>query len=783
MRADRRLALGIWIIGIVIAAAVVSRTRLSTDMAAFLPRTPSAAQQVLVDQVRNGAVSRLILLGLEGAPPDALAAVSRSLAARLGGDPGFVAVENGQSARLGGERDWLWRNRYLLSPEVSPERFSVAGLHAALERDLQFLGSDLGVLVKQTLPHDPTGEMLVLIDELAGAARPHSRDGVWFSPNERRALLVVQTRATGFDIDVQQADLARIGEAFAAARRGVPEAAGARLLETGPAVFAVETRDTMKRDATRFSALATAIVAGLLLFAYRSPVVLLLGLLPVASGALVGIAAVALGFGFVHGITLGFGVTLIGESVDYAIYLLTQTAPGSSPDETLARIWPILRLGMATSVAGFSVMLFSSFTGFAQLGLFSISGLVAALCVTRFVLPSLLPRQFAAKGAGLFALPLRPVIRDAALLRWPVLLLMLVAAGLLLFHRGGFWQQDLSSLNPLPPAEQRLDRELRQEVGAPDVRYLVVLSAAQEQQALQQSEAVSAVLRRLTAQKRLAGFDSPDQFLPSEAAQRARQAALPDSPTLETRLAQALAGLPFRPDVFAPFIADVAAARTAPLLTRAALPPALSLKLDGLLFERHGEWTAVLPLRGVTDPQSISAALASLDRRGVALVDLKQESDRLLRTYQHEAVTLALVGGLVILLLLGATLRSPQRVLAVVAPLAASVLVTAALLTLGGGKLSIFNLLGLLLIVSVGSNYCLFFERQGRDPEHRDRSIASLVLANLCTDLGFGILALSGIPVLHDIGVTVAIGTLLSLIFSAILSTGGSAAGTPRGAA
>jgi predicted exporter len=38
-----------------------------------------------------------------------------------------------------------------------------------------------------------------------------------------------------------------------------------------------------------------------------------------------GIAAVSLGFGSVHGMTLGFGSTLIGEAVDYAIYYLIQS--------------------------------------------------------------------------------------------------------------------------------------------------------------------------------------------------------------------------------------------------------------------------------------------------------------------------------------------------------------------------------------------------------------------------------------------------------------------------
>ncbi|HXZ02372.1 MAG TPA: MMPL family transporter [Stellaceae bacterium] len=771
MTVGRYVPAGLWVIGVVVSLLAIARTELRTDMTAFLPRSPSAGQQALVDQLRNGVVSRLILLGIEGASPDALAALSRTLAARLRGRPEFAAVDNGEEAASAAERDWVWRNRYLLSPAVRPERFTAAGLQAALAADLRLLGSDLAVLVKRSLPGDPTGEVLALVDRLTGTARPHARDGVWFSGDERRALLMLETRAEGFDIDAQQQALARIGEDFDAARRGLLEAGEARLLETGPGVFAVGTRAVMERDATRFSLLATAMVAGLLLFAYRSPRLLLLGLLPVMSGALAGIAAVALGFGFVHGITLGFGVTLIGESVDYAVYLFTQTAPGSSPESTLARIWPTLRLGVLTSVAGFGAMLFSSFAGFAQLGLFSIAGLVVAVAVTRWVLPAALPRQFAVVDSALFARPLLAVIRRAGRLRLPVALLTLGAGALLCVHRGGFWQQDLASLSPIPPAAQRLDQELRRGIGAPDVRYLIVLAAPGEQQALAASERISRALDALVSQGVLAGFDAPDRYLPSDGVQRARQQALPEPDELRARLAQASAGLPFRPDLFAPFLADVAAARQAPLLTRAALPAGLSLKLESLLFRQDGGWMAALPLRGIDDPARVAAGIAALDGTAASFVDLKAESDRLLQTYQHQAVVLTLVGSVVVLLLLSVSLRSWRRVLAVAAPLAAAVILTAALLTAGGRVLSIFNLVGLMLIVAVGSNYCLFFERLSREDAHGERSVASLALANLCTVIGFGLLSFSGIPVLHDIGMTVAAGTLACLFLSAVFST------------
>ncbi|HUN52735.1 MAG TPA: MMPL family transporter, partial [Candidatus Sulfotelmatobacter sp.] len=581
-----RSAIGIWLAALAVCIFVIARTSLSTDMSAFLPRSPSPAQQILVDQVRSGVVSRLILLGLDGAAPDTLAALSKALAGRLRQDPAFLSVNNGEDIGFDREREFFWRNRYLLGPDVTAGHFTVPALHQALARDLRLLGSDMAVLIKPSLPHDPTGEILTLIDRFAGAVRPHSRDGVWFSGDEKRAVLVVETRAAGFDIDAQQRALRQIAAAFAQAQRDIRGADAARLAETGPGVFAVHARATMQADAGRFSVIATVLVAALLLFAYRSLRVLLLGLLPVLSGALAGIAAVALGFGSVHGITLGFGVTLIGESVDYAVYLFTQTTPESAPEATLDRIWPTLRLGVLTSIAGFSAMLFSGFTGFAQLGLFSITGLIAAVSVTRWILPALLPAHFATATAGVFAPPLLALMRHRAPLRLVIAAIVLLAALALLLHRGGFWQQDLSSLSPVPRAEQKLDQALRRDVGAPDVRYLVVLTAGDEQQALAASERIAATLSALTAAKALGGFDAPGLYLPSEAVQRARQAALPDADTLRQRLQQAAAGLPFRSELFAPFIADIAAARRAPLLTADALPPALRLKLDAVVFPR-----------------------------------------------------------------------------------------------------------------------------------------------------------------------------------------------------
>ncbi len=636
----------------------------------------------------------------------------------------------------------------------------------------------MGMVAKQSIPADPTGEMLRLIGAFAGQAHPATRDGVWISPDGSRALLMVQTAAQGFDLDAQERDLHQIDAAFAAARHAVPadmqaQAAGARLIETGPPVFAVRIRAQMKADIEHLSLIATLLVAVILLFAYRSVRMLVLGLLPVLSGVIAGIAGVSLAFGFVHGITLGFGVTLIGEAVDYAIYLLTQTAPGAAPAATLPRIWPTLRLGMLTSVCGFSVMLLSSFIGFAQLGLFTITGLVVALAGDSLCVARAVAAQFhngCITGLRRAAAGADPYWPDAT---FRCMVLAIAASLALGFHHGPYWDDELSSMSPVPAAEKSLDEQLRREMGAPDVRYLLVVQAPTTGAALEASEHVAGRLEALVAQGAIGGFDAPSTWLPSQTTQRARQAALPDAATLQANLAQAIEDTPFRPDTFAPFLADVAAARQEPLLQRADLNgSSLGLRLDTLLVQTHGRWLAMLPLRDVVDSNAVAQAVSDMHDNQLIFINLKAESDRLLATYLHEALMLSLAGSIAIVVLLSVSLRSPRRTIAVLLPLAAAVVCTAGLLLSEAGRLSIFNLFGLLLVVAVGSNYCLFFERAVPEADDltRRRMIASLVIADLCTVIGFGVLAFSAIPVLHGIGLTVAIGACLSLLFGAIFS-------------
>jgi predicted exporter len=779
--------IALWLTALGLAAIIVARAHYTADLSAFLPRAPTARERLLVDQLRDGPTSRFILIAIEDGNLAARAQLSAAMVRQLRSDPAFLNVNNGEPLNAERDREFLFDHRYLLSEGVTPKRFTASGLKSAIDDTVGLLASPAGLLAKSLLPRDPTGETLQILSQLDRTAQPHSIEGVWTSADGKRALLVASMRATGSDIDAAERALQAIRGAFAKAQNAAPEpgAHSARLELTGPPVFAVTSRDTIKREAIRLSLLSMSLIVCLLLLVYRSLVVLLLGLLPVASGALAGVAAVALGFGAVHGITLAFGITLIGESVDYSIYLFIQSrrASGASldPERQNAALWKTILLGVLTSVCGFASLLPSGFPGLSQLGLYSITGLIAAAAVTRFVLPGLLPVALQIRDLTPLGNMAERVLWRASAWRLLLGVIATVAVVVIYLHRNALWNRDLSALSPVSARAQTLDAKLRADVGAPDVSDFIVVTGVNLQAMLRASEKVAARLDPLVNDQIIGGYDSPTRYLPSAATQEERLASLPQSSELRARLQAATATLPVRAERLEPFIEDVARARATPLLALSDLTgTSFAAGFDALTMHQREQWSSLMPLHAVHTGATPSAAALDQVRAALEnaapghalLLNLKSESDALYSSYLSEALRLSAAGFAAIVVLLMATLRSVGRVARVIAPLLLAVLTVAAGLLLGSHSLTILHLIGMLLIVAVGSNYALFFDRAEADLHAgiAPLTLASLLIANATTVLGFGVLAFSSVPVLAALGSTVAPGAFLALVFSAALS-------------
>jgi predicted exporter len=348
---------------------------------------------------------------------------------------------------------------------------------------------------------------------------------------------------------------------------------------------------------------------------------------------------------------------------------------------------------------------------------------------------------------------------------------IILATIVLIWSDTPLWQEDLESLSPLSAGKKELDQQLRQELGAPDVRDLLVVEGTTVEDLLVKTEAIMPRLETLQQSQVLAGYDIVSRYLPSHHVQQDRLKALPEREVLERNLDVAQKGLPFKSGLFAPFVTAVDEARSQPPIDRDTFKgTTLGMKLESLLFSQQDRWLAIVPLRGVRDRTQLATAVASWGDMPVSYVDLKEESNRLMRAYRNRMTQLVGWGTVAIAVSLVVGLGSIPLLRPVLAPIGCALIVVVAVLKGSGESLSLFHVATFLLVIGLGLDYSLFFNRREGTEIEQAKTIFGLLVCSTTTILVFGLLAFSKIPVLHAIGLTAACGSFCCLLFSGLMA-------------
>jgi len=323
---------------------------------------------------------------------------------------------------------------------------------------------------------------------------------------------------------------------------------------------------------------------------------------------------------------------------------------------------------------------------------------------------------------------------------------------------GPLWENDLGRLTPVPRPLLLEYANLQRALGAPDVRYLLAVDGASADEVLTREERLAGALQGLVSRGSISGFDDAARYLPSVESQLHRQAALPQPDELRASLEQAARGLAFRPGLFQPFLEDVARARRLPPLTPAGLAGTpLELSIGSLLLARPGRWTGLVTFSEVHDPSAL-AAFAAAAGPGVSLLDLKQAAEDLVADQRGRILASIALATVLLAVVVYAALRSALRLLRVMTPMALTGLLTVALLHAAGVALNLFHVIALVLAAGLGLDYGLFFERSAHDPSGRRRTLHALLVCAAAACTVFAVLAISALPVLRSIGITVVIG-------------------------
>ena len=753
-----------WVVVLVGAGAFVNRNlRVSSDLRLFLPAPVTPAQRLLLDAIGEGPASRLLVITLEGAAPEALADVSRTLTETLRDDEHFRFITNGDVA-LDSLPDDLLPYRYLLSANADTRAFDREHLHTALEARAQDLASPGGFALEPLLPRDPTLTLLALLSEWQPTREPRREFDVWFDTAGERALLVAETRAAAFDPTEQRAALDTLQRTLAS----IPTARGVTLTSSGVGAFSVLMEGRTRGATQSLAQWATIGMLLVLLVAYRGIGAIVLSSLPLASAALAGLAAVSAVFGTVHGITLAFGFTLIGVAQDYPIHLLSHRRPGVPTARIAQQLWPTLATGVASTSVAYLTFWFSGVTGLAQLACFAVVGLAVAGLTTRFLVPVLMAEGRTDFGSSVVLRRVWNAIASLPRPRWAAPITIVICIAAILLPRQPFWENELGGLTPVPRDLLERDRELRAQLGTADARYLLVVEAKDADAALTRLEALDGPLQGLVAQGAIGAYTHAAKFLPSLAAQQSRRAQLPEAATLRAALEAAQAGTAFRPGAFAPFLDDVERARTLPPLTleRARATP-LAPQIEALLMDRGDSYAALVTFSGIKDAAALRA-LATAD--SVTLLDLRDASASLVERQRARMLASLAVGALLLIGIVAFALRERARVLRVLAPMALTTLIIVAALHGAGLSLNLFHLISLILAAGLGLDYALFFEHAADDTGEQGRTLHAILVSAASTFMVFALLAVSEIPVLRSIGVPITIGVVANFVLALLLT-------------
>ena len=516
---------------------------------------------------------------------------------------------------------------------------------------------------------------------------------------------------------------------------------------TGVNRFAAASRTRIEREVTWLNALSVAAVLAVALTfirgAHRG-----LHLVPVVLLSVLGAwVAVTLAFDRVHMLVFVVGSLLTGVAIDYGFYLYMQPPAGPGEDywAKVRRLTKPLLASCFTTVAGFSLLLFSELPFIRQLGVFVGAGLLCALgaAVVYFSTvrhPFLEARAF----RGGQALP-------AGVRRWTRRLLgaawIVALPGLAMLT----WRDDIRELQIPSPELGREDARIRGLFGEQNDRTVYLTYGPSLADA-------RASLEKLETWLHTAGGGRTQTIglgaiVPTAEEQARAVRFVREQPEFAAQLRAALEQAGYDAAEFAPFFTEFARPAADLPVALAALQAKLVGPL-GLLVHTGGSMNWFVTLAG-----DAPAVAPPAETHTISASQL-QTLNRIFGRYRQSALWLSLTG----LAIVGAGVflsygvRDGVRIFAI--PCGAC-LGLFGLFGWIGQPLNLFHLLGAFLGVCLTHNYSIF---SATSAYRNEPPPVSVRMSALCTAASFGVLALSGIPVVRALGETVALMVVAALL-------------------
>jgi predicted exporter len=738
---------------------------LQTNLLALLPKTERnpVAEQALESLSKFSENRVFFLIGAS----DAGLAIeqTRRFAAQLGGSSLFSNVTvDMPSDGFKNVEDWFLAHRFhlgfpegLAKPSSNPEEALVQALQARLYSPM--FGAGGSVSIQQ----DPFGFSQAWFDRLPTRSLTLvPQQGVLTTQGQGKTwvFLVATVQGSVYDQALASAAVAQVHQAESVLK-------AVEVIRVGALFYAEVARSKAQSDV---DLIGVGSLLGMLLMLYwvfRSPRPLLGAVVSVGFGVAWACVVCVAVYGHLHLITLVFGASLIGEAVDYSIQYFAAHLDAKDRWDALAylkRLAPGLKVALGTSLLGYGALLFSPFVALSQIALFAMVGLLAAWVSVFLFLPWCLraPVQHVTPAPSGFAL--------RSLLWWKskvsVRMCVFGSMGLLLFAGAGVLRlkgQDDVKLLISPDANlTQQETQFKTITGVSHSSQFFLVEGSSVEEVLQREEALVQVLQPLVQAGQLGAYQAVSTFVPSqqkqsEHTQQWAQAVF--SPP--ERLSRALDQVGLQPQLADTFRTDFDRGQTHPpdlngWLNRSVSHPWRHLWLGNT---EHGYASTVIPV-GLAP--ALNGAEVAHGLPGISWVDKPASVSRLFQQYRQYS-TYWLLGALGVVFCLLAYRYGLRTGFAVLLPTLLALSVALGVYGWLGHRVTLFNMMALMLVLGVGVNYSIFLIEGG------DRSAITFVgvqLSAATTFLSFGLLSFSSMPVLAGFGLMLTVGIASAMLLS-----------------
>ncbi len=736
---------------------IVWQVHFKTDITAFFMAGEGADEVIMASEIQSGKLSRRYLVSVVD---DRSQSISATFMTRW--QESLQAIPLVTEVWVPGRQtifsqdllDYYARHAngiYSLTPEADLQTlFSESGLNQRAQWIKELLLSSQAALIKPLLLHDPLLLTLSGFQSLAGQLQTMQ------SQSNAGGNLILETAIAGMDVPQQQIIQNQIKQRFQQLCQILN--VNYQLQMTGVPIFAVATETLLKGDIMTISVFSSLLLAGLFLALFRSfqalAQVFTLLLIVIGSSVLM----TEWFFGYVHGMTVAIGSTLVGICIDYPIHALAhgQSVPSDQRTGVIQKIWPSMLLGGLTTLVGYVALGSSGYPGFQQVTIYAANGILVSLLLTRFILPQLMTPQ---KQQTFVIYGVISWLRCASQWRRFLLMALLVGvAGAIYNVKHLRWLQDLQELTPEINVLKQQDREIRARMTSIEPGRFLLVMADDTEGALQKTEQLYGVLEKLRQQKVLQDYTGVYPWVLSERQQQINRTVLQTYLT-DDNLAiwqKALKNQGLSVQKLGHFSYATSDAINLDSLSSIGLRPLL----DSHILQTEGHPAVIMIWLAEHDYAQVQKAVEAIS--GVRYFSHRDVLNRMTQeTTQQAKQWLSLGLGFISLILIG-HYRSIKKAVLTLLPACLAAILILGLWVWFDVAVSFLHLVGFLLVIAICVDYGIFFQ------ENRSGNLIltyQAMAASMLTSVGaFGSLLTADSYVLRILAGVVALGVLLGFV-------------------